>query len=443
MEPSRQLTAYLRPQAARAVGGFLCVVGYIAGSLYTPVLLRRLIDGLGQGTLDQAGLLRLLGALGGLGVFSFFVAIGMRRLLLGLANHVEHAISARSVRPPDRHGPGVLPARAHRRPDDQDVVRPQAVREMIGQGLLQGSRMVVGFPLAFGVMFATNTQLALMVTALLPFVSILFFFLMRLVRKYYERAQDQFSTDLQLRPGVLLRHPHHQGLRHRGAPARAVPRPERGVHPAQHDPDPHRGAGVAVYDVPLLGGRHAAAAHRRPANRCCGRPADIGTYVQFQQYLIFLQWPMLALGWTVNLLQRGLASWRRIRTILDARLKPEVADPPGASPTPANSNACGDIEFRGVRLRRGGSCCWTASTCASPPASAWPSPAPPAAARPCSSPCWSACSIPTRARSPSADATCAPGPADLRRAIGLAPQEPFLFSDTLANNLALGWSPGG
>ncbi len=432
MEPSRQLSAYLRPQAARAVCGFLCVVGYIVGSLYTPVLLRRLIDGLEQGTLDHAGLLRLLGALGGLGVFSFFVAIGMRRLLLGLANHVEYAIRRDVFDHLTR-----MDQAFYQRERTGDLMTKMssdlsAVRELVGQGLLQGSRMVVGFPLAFGVMFATNTRMALIVTALLPFVSILFFFLMRLVRKYYERAQDQFSliSNFAQESFAGIRTLKGFGIEER----------QRGRFRALNEEYIRRNMTLTRIEEPvwpfmmflywvgavlllLTGGRQVL-----------DNQLTIGTYVQFQQYLIFLQWPMLALGWTVNILQRGLASWRRIRTILDAR--PEVADPPGA-PDPGSTR--GDIEFRGVRLRRGGQLLLDGIDLRIPTGQCL------ALTGPTGSGKTLLMSLLVRLLDPDEglvtiggrDVRAWPLPS-LRRRIALAPQEPFLFSDTLANNLAFG-----
>jgi ATP-binding cassette subfamily B multidrug efflux pump len=307
-----------------------------------------------------------------------------------------------------------------------------AVRELVGQGLLQGSRMVVGFPLAFGVMFATNTRMALIVTALLPFVSILFFFLMRLVRKYYERAQDQFSliSNFAQESFAGIRTLKGFGIEER----------QRGRFRALNEEYIRRNMTLTRIEEPvwpfmmflywvgavlllLTGGRQVL-----------DNQLTIGTYVQFQQYLIFLQWPMLALGWTVNILQRGLASWRRIRTILDAR--PEVADPPGA-PDPGSTR--GDIEFRGVRLRRGGQLLLDGIDLRIPSGQCL------ALTGPTGSGKTLLMSLLVRLLDPDEglvtiggrDVRAWPLPS-LRRRIALAPQEPFLFSDTLANNLAFG-----
>lgn len=54
----------------------------------------------------------------------------------------------------------------------------------------------------------------------------------------------------------------------------------------------------------------------------------LGSYVEFMLYLGLLTWPILAIGWVVNVLQRGIASLKRINTILDA--KPDIVDHPDA-----------------------------------------------------------------------------------------------------------------
>jgi ATP-binding cassette subfamily B protein len=71
-----------------------------------------------------------------------------------------------------------------------------------------------------------------------------------------------------------------------------------------------------------------------------------GEFVVFILYLGMLTWPMIALGWVVNLFQRGAASMGRVSRILDA--VPAVADAPDAA---APERVRGEIEFRGVSFR--------------------------------------------------------------------------------------------
>ena len=43
----------------------------------------------------------------------------------------------------------------------------------------------------------------------------------------------------------------------------------------------------------------------------------LGEFVAFNAYLVMLSWPMIAFGWVTNILQRGMASWKRMLTVLD------------------------------------------------------------------------------------------------------------------------------
>src|SRR5678815_1207361 len=55
---------------------------------------------------------------------------------------------------------------------------------------------------------------------------------------------------------------------------------------------------------------------------------SVGSFVAFGLYLNLLTWPLIALGWVVNLFQRGNASFGRLLEILDA--EPAIVDPPSA-----------------------------------------------------------------------------------------------------------------
>ena len=54
----------------------------------------------------------------------------------------------------------------------------------------------------------------------------------------------------------------------------------------------------------------------------------VGQFVAFNSYLTMLSWPMIAFGWVTNMLQRGMASWKRMLEVLDApsrlRMQPTV-----------------------------------------------------------------------------------------------------------------------
>ena len=89
-------------------------------------------------------------------------------------------------------------------------------------------------------------------------------------------------------------------------------------------------AGLAALLALYLGGREVVAGH-----------ITLGQFVAFTVYLGMLNWPMVALGWVINLFQRGAASLGRIEEILD--VEPAIRSLPGAvRPTRLH----GAIEFR-------------------------------------------------------------------------------------------------
>ncbi len=284
------LWRYIRTYRAHALLGAGCVALYLAGSLVNPIVLRHAIDALQTGGDARAFAINLALFLA-LAVSVFLVSITMRRKLLGLANRVEHDIRR------DVFGHlTTLDTAFYQRERTGDLMTKMssdlgAVREMIGQGLLQGSRMLIGFPLAFGIMFATNAKLAFVVAALLPVISLLFFFLIRLIRKYYDLSQEQFSaiTNFAQETFAGIRTIKGFGIEER----------RRGQFTDLNREFIRRNMTLTRIEEPvwpfmmflswvgsvlllLLAGRQSIE----------GR-IPLGVYVQFQQQLLFLKWPML------------------------------------------------------------------------------------------------------------------------------------------------------
>ncbi len=81
--------------------------------------------------------------------------------------------------------------------------------------------------------------------------------------------------------------------------------------------------GVAMLIVLWLGSREVVA----------GR-MTVGELVAFNAYLVMLSWPMIAFGWVTNLIQRGMASWKRMLEVLDA--VPAITDDGVSAPSTRN-----------------------------------------------------------------------------------------------------------
>src|SRR5437899_923859 len=84
--------------------------------------------------------------------------------------------------------------------------------------------------------------------------------------------------------------------------------------------------------ITLLVGGHEVVSHR----------ISVGQFTAFNVYMVQLTWPMIAVGWVVNLFQRGTASVVRIDELL--KQQPSIADAPTATAIPVT----GDIEFRNL-----------------------------------------------------------------------------------------------
>lgn len=162
----------------------------------------------------------------------------------------------------------------------------------------------------------------------------------------------------------------------------------------------------------------------------------VGDFVAFNFYLALLTWPMIALGWVVNLFQRGDASMGRLNQILQAEAK--VRPPENPSPLP---DLRGEIEFRNVGFRYPGSereILKEVSFLARAGETV-------AIVGPTGSGKSTLVSLIPRIYDPTGGEILLDGtpltnldPKELRQIIGVVPQDSFLFSETIRDNIALG-----
>ena len=160
----------------------------------------------------------------------------------------------------------------------------------------------------------------------------------------------------------------------------------------------------------------------------------IGSFVMFNTYMGMLVWPMIAMGWVVNLMQRGRASWDRIIELL--REKPDIA-PRSNPPVPLPKlNGGAEIEFRDVEV---GYPALNGVSLLIPAGSTV------AIVGHTGSGKTTLVNLIPRLLDPTHGSVLMDGvdlrdtePRDVRTQIGFVPQETFLFSATLAENIAWG-----
>ena len=320
-------------------------------ALTQPQVLRHAVDDLYRGvTAEKLGryALLLLGIAVVAGVFKY----RMRQAVIGISRHLEYDLRNDLFAHFER-----LPIAYFQRERTGDLMSRTtndlaAVRMMLGPGVMYFVNTVVTALASLGFMLAISPRLTGLALLPLPLISLTVWYFGDRIHHRFEEIQAYFSS--------LSAHA-QENL----AGVRVVRAFAREGHELEDFQALNRGylernlqlihtsglfypmlaflSGLAALLVLYLGGREVVA----------GR-ITLGQFVAFTVYIGMLNWPMVALGWVINIFQRGLASWGRIVEVLDA---PSVAaggrgaaalggTPAGAGSRPAPGPASGEVEFR-------------------------------------------------------------------------------------------------
>jgi ATP-binding cassette subfamily B protein len=221
----------------------------------------------------------------------------------------------------------------------------QAVRQMVGFGILMLTNTLLTLVFTFVWMFGVDTKLALVTLILTPISSYTFWTVGRRVSKRFEELQSQFG-DLSAKAQENF-----SGIR--VVKAFSQEEPEIRSFAAVNRDYLDKAVSLAKWNGLLwplmgllLGGAVLAILYIGGQDAIDGR-LTIGQLVQFLAYLQLISWPMIALGEVVNLVQQGWASLVRLQTLYDARAS--VTDPID----PVETSIRGAIEVRGVSFAYG------------------------------------------------------------------------------------------
>jgi ATP-binding cassette subfamily B protein len=165
---------------------------------------------------------------------------------------------------------------------------------------------------------------------------------------------------------------------------------------------------------------------------------SIGQFVSFNAYMLQLTWPIIALGYVINLFQRGTASLGRLNEIMQE--SPEIKDDAGDASDPEKDRAiAGEVEFRGLNFSYNGKQVLHDVDLRVPAGTSL------AIVGPTGSGKTSLVNLIPRIYDAQPGMVLIDGRpirryslASLRRSIGFVPQETFLFSDRIRENIALG-----
>jgi len=220
-----------------------------------------------------------------------------------------------------------------------------AVRNALGPGIMYPTDTLMTFIMAISVMLYSDWRLTLLALVPLPFVSYVVYILGKIINVKFEERQKQYS-DLTTRAQENL-----SGIR----VIRAYVREEHEIGLFRSMSWEYLKKNLVLARVQsimwplmfLLVGFSLVITLYFGGLRVIGGEMSIGMLTAFFGYLVMLIWPMIAFGWVVNILQQGAASMGRLTRILDT--EPEIRDTPATDTS--ISSLEGSIEFRNVIFR--------------------------------------------------------------------------------------------
>ncbi|MQA90660.1 MAG: ATP-binding cassette domain-containing protein [Gemmatimonas sp.] len=429
------LLPYLRRYRVRIAIGLFAVVLANAFSLAAPYLIKEAIDALEQQGATRDVIVRYVLLILGTAIVAGAARFTMRQILNGVSRWVEFDLRNRFFQQLlhldaaffGRMSTGEIMSRA-----TNDIA---AVRMVAGPAYmyLVNTFAVSLFALTLMIWIDPWLTLVSMIPMLaLPPVTLGFG---KLIHERFEAIQERFGTMSTMvqenLAGVRIVKAYGQEERHIDRFGKvATDYLERNLSLARvsglFHPLLALFSGVAMASVLLVGGRSVIQGSM-----------SVGDLVAFTLYLGMLTWPMIALGWVVNLFQRGAASMRRINEILNTH--PAVTDP---FEVPAHLVPRGEIEFRNVSFRYPGTrrlVLRNVSFCI-------PAGGMLAVVGATGSGKSTLVSLLVRLYDPSEGEILLDGTPirqidleSLRSSIGMVPQEAFLFSDTIRENLSIGF----
>ena len=432
----RPLAPYLKKYWRGFAWGSICVLLLNGIWVLFPQVIRKAVDYLNKGGRDTVRLAEFAALLVGIavskGVFQFltrWIVIGIsREIEFDLRNDLFEHLESLSYSYYQRTRTGDLMARA-----TNDL---NAVRMLLGPAIMYSANTIVFTAAALSFMFRISPRLTFYTFLPLPVASIVIQYFGRQIHERFEKIQAMFS-DISARAqenfsgARVIRAYVQEGAEIRAFESANKEYIRRSLPLARLMgllwPTLELTLGLAIVLVLWLGGRETLAGE-----------ISVGQFVAFLTYMVQLTWPVIALGWVVNIFQRGTASLQRIDEILGER--PEITDSEAVTIAGGREDALrGEIEFRGLSFAYNGAPVLHNVNLRVPEGTSL------AIVGPTGSGKTTLVNLIPRIYDAEPGTVLIDGrpirefPVGfLRRNIGFVPQETFLFSDTIRENIAFG-----
>ena len=342
MSALRRLVPYFRPYRRMLASGLALVIVSSALGAVVPWLLRAAVDALNAR--EPVRQITLLGAaIIGVALVGGAMRFWMREILNGLSRHIEYDLRQVLFAHLTTLDPGYF---ARTRTGDlmarltNDL---SAVRMAAGPAIMYLTNTIFGGAFALGFMLHIDvrlTLLALLPMACLPLVMIK---LGGMIHQRFEAVQEHFST--------LTTHAQENFAGVRVVRAYRQERAEIARFAVLNETYLDRNMSLArLYGAMnpmfgLLAGLSVVVVLGLGGQLVVQGAITVGAFVAFGFYVGILTWPLIALGWVINLFQRGAASMGRLLEILDARSEVQSPVDP-RTPPPAQGGRA--ITFRDV-----------------------------------------------------------------------------------------------
>ncbi|HEY4046359.1 MAG TPA: ABC transporter ATP-binding protein [Acidobacteriaceae bacterium] len=339
----RPLLPYMRRYSRDFFWGGVSTVLSNAIWILFPQVIRIAIDDLNQGV-TRGKLLFYASALIAIsaakGVFLFLT----RWIIIGISREIEFDLRNDLFRHLERQSAGYF--QQHRTGDIMARMTNDlnAVRMLLGPAIMYSANTILFSVGALFFLLKISPFLTLVALAPLPLASILIQTIGRRIHERFERIQAQFSelsaqAQENFSGARLVRAFVQEEAQIASFDEANRENVRRGLRLVQlmgmlwPTLEFVLGLGLAIA---LLVGGHEVLSHR----------ISIGDFVAFNTYLVMLTWPIIALGWVVNLVQRGTASVGRIHELLSD--KPAIDDAAADKTIPRDLVLRGEIEFRNL-----------------------------------------------------------------------------------------------
>ncbi len=333
-----RISTWLWRYRGRVFAGFVTLVIVDGATLVMPLVIGKAIDGL---TTGQANLLLYGLWILGLAFIALVLRFAWRLLLIGTARRIERDLRAKL------YGHLLsMPASFYNETRTGDLMAHatndvEAVTRACGFGLITIIDPLVMIPVSLGIMLSIDSRMTLYAAIPLPILTVVMLTFGKVIHRRFERVQEAFSAVMEkVRENV-------SGVRVLKSFAQE-PGSERDFARTNQRLVDENMSLVRVHGlfhplIELLGGATLAIILWVGGSSVVRGRVSLGDFVAFAQYLSMLIWPMIAVGQAVSLIQRGSASLQRINALLS--LQADIGDPEAPQPLRGASIAVRDLTF--------------------------------------------------------------------------------------------------